>query len=254
MPITGRWLRRLRVLVRSQAVEHAMDDEMRYHIECEVAERMRAGQSQEDARIGALQDFGGVERFKEEARDARGVRSFEDVLADSRYSSAPQAQPRVRDRRHSHAGLGIGATGAIFSVVYGVLLRPLPYEDPARLVVVWERNIARNTARNVVSVANFEAWRDRNQVFEEMAALVPRPVTLVDGQAADRVNGAEVSAGYFDLLGIAPVLGRGFDRADATSASSVAAQLRILAAPFRRRSGRRRPNAPVFGKPYTVSG
>jgi len=73
----------------------------------------------------------------------------------------------------------------------------------------------------VVSVANFETWRDRNQVFDGMAALVPRPVTLVDGDVPERVMGAEVSPGYFRLLGVAPLLGRDFNAADAVDRTTV---------------------------------
>ncbi len=233
-----------------------MDDELRFHVECETAERIRAGQSPEDARRAALQDFGGVERIKEEGRDARGGRAIEDLLGDLRYSL------RVLRRHRGFATaailtltLGIGAAGAIFSVVYGVLLRPLPYADPARLVVVWERNIRRNTDRNVVSVGNFEAWRNRSDVFDGMAALVPRPVTLVDGATADRINGAEVSAGYFRLLGIVPLLGRGFDSVDTTTAPNVV----VLSHAFWRR--RFAADPAIVGrtlrfseKPYTVVG
>jgi len=193
-----------------------MDDELRHHIECETAERIRAGEPPDAARRSAVRDFGGVERFKEEARDARGTRAAEDLLADLRYTTRVlRRSPGFTTAAILTFALGVGAAAAIFCVVYGVLLRPLPYADPARLVVVWERNIPRNKDRNVVSVTNFEAWRDRNHVFDGMAALVPRPVTLVNGEAPERVMGAEVSTGYFRLLGVAPFLGRDFEAADA---------------------------------------
>ena len=154
------WTRRLQRLATIGAVERAMDDEMRHHIECEVAERVRAGQDPEAARRAALRDFGGVERFKEEGRDARGLRPFEDLVADTRHAT------RVLRRNAASTvaviatfALGIAAAGAIFAVVYGVLLRPLPYADPDRLVAVWEHNVPRNQPRNVVSVSNFEAWQ-----------------------------------------------------------------------------------------------
>ena len=208
-------MRRVWLLIHGGGVEQSMDDELRYHIECESAERIRAGEPPDAARLAAIRDFGGVERFKEEARDARSTRSAEDFLADLRYAT------RVLRRNAGFTtaailtfALGIGAAGAIFSVVYGVLLRPLPYADPARLVVVWERNIPRNKDRNVVSVANFESWRDRNHVFDGLAALVPRPVTLVNSDVPERVIGAEVSTGYFHLLGVAPFLGRDFNAVD----------------------------------------
>ena len=209
------WLRRLRRLSTLGSMERAMDEEIRHHIDCEIADRVRAGEPVDAARRAALRDFGGIERCKEESRDARGLRPFEDFVADARHG--------VRVLRRTPAqtvaviltfALGIGAAGAIFAVVYGVLLRPLPYADPNRLVAVWERNVARDTNRNVVSVANFEAWRRANPSFEGVAALVPRPITLSHGDLPERVMGAEVSPGYFQLLGVRPALGRDFEAAD----------------------------------------
>jgi predicted permease len=213
-----RWMRRLRVLIRHDAVERAMDDELRHHIDCEVAERIRLGMPPESARLGAVRDFGGIERFKEEARDARGVRFAGDLAADTRYAARVlRRHPAFTAAAVLTFAAGIGVASAISSVVYGVLLRPLPYARPERLVVLWERNIPRGQDRNVVAVENFEAWRDRSLVFDGIAALVPRSVTLraADG-AQERIRGAEVSAGYFHLLGIGPLLGRDFRPEDAS--------------------------------------
>src|SRR5436309_3338551 len=83
----GRWRRRLWLLLRRPTVERAMDDELRYHIECEVAEHVRSGMSAEDARRVALAEFGGIEQIKEDARDARGTRPLEDLMADVAYGA-----------------------------------------------------------------------------------------------------------------------------------------------------------------------
>ena len=201
-----------------------MDDELRYHIECEVAEHVRSGMSAEDARRVALAEFGGIEQIKEDARDARGARPLEDLMADVAYGARVlRRNPGFTAAAVLTFALGTGAATAIFSVVYGVLLRPLPYADPDRLVVLWEHNVARGTDRNVVSVANFEAWRDRSRSFEGIAVLVPSPLTLTEGGLPERIAGAEVSAGYFRLLGVAPALGR-----DVTSADSEAAESRVV--------------------------
>ena len=220
------WIRRLYRLSTLKTVERAMDDEMRHHVECEIAERVGAGESHEAARRAALRDFGGVERFKEDARDARGLRPIEDLVADTRHAV------RVLRKNPGHTAavvvtfaLGIAAAGAIFAVVYGVLLRPLPYADPDRLVAVWERNIPRNQDRNVVSVATFEAWRRASTSFAGMAGLVPRPVTLSQGDLPERVMGAEVSPGYFQLLGVLPMLGRDFEAADEQATGAAVAIL-----------------------------
>jgi predicted permease len=221
MAALGRWVRRLLLLLRRRRVERAMDEELRHHLDCEVEEHIRSGLAPEEARRAALAAFGGVEQIKEEARDARGTRPLEDLIADVAYGA------RVLRRHPSFTAaavltfaLGSGAATAIFSVVYGVLLRPLSYADPARLVVLWERNVARGKDRNVVSVANFEAWRDRCRSFDGMAALVPSPVTLTEAGLPERLAGAEVSAGYFRLLGVAPALGQDFAPADSGEAES----------------------------------
>src|SRR5690606_25268619 len=110
---------------------------------------------------------------------------------------------------------------AIFSVVYGVLLRPLPYDAPDRLVTLWERHDGRGVDRNVVSVSAFEAWRDQVTALEGVAAMVPAPVTLQGAAGPDRVVGAEVSPELFPLLGARPLLGRTFTDADARTGSVV---------------------------------
>jgi putative ABC transport system permease protein len=255
--MTSRWIRRLHLLLRRDAVERSMDAEMRYHIECETAEHIRQGMAPDEARRRAVRDFGGVEALKEHARDARGVRPLEDLVLDLRYSA------RLLRRNAGFTtvavvtfALGIGAAGAIFSVVYGVLVRPLPYAHADRLVVLWERHIPRNRDQNVVSVANFEAWRDGAHAFDAMAALMPRSVTLVEGGSPERVQGAEVSPGYFGLLGIGPAQGREFTSADATPGVSGVV---ILSDGFWRRRFGGDPSVvgralSIGGKPHRIVG
>lgn len=198
-----------------------MDDELRHHIECEVSEHIRAGMSPEEARRVAVAQFGGIEQVKEEARDARGTRALQDLAVDIGYATRVlRRNPGFTAVAVLTFALGCGAATAIFSVVYGVLLRPLPYADPHRLVVLWERNASRTRDRNVVSVANFQAWRERSEAFDGMAALVPLPVTLTDAGVPERVAGAEVSPAYFRLLGVTPALGRDFEPDDENRADS----------------------------------
>ena len=204
-----RWERRLRLLLHREDAERTLDDEMRHHIECETAERIQQGMTPEEARRSALVDFGGVERFKEQVRDARGTRPAEDFGRDLRYAlRVLRRNPGFTAATVLTFALGIGASTAIFSVVYGVLLRPLPYAEPERLVVLWEHDLKRGRDRNVVALRNFEAWRERSRSFEGMAALLPAPVTLASPSGPERVSGAEVSPGYFQLLGVRPALGR----------------------------------------------
>ncbi len=244
---TTRMLRRLYRLARRGTVERSMSAEIAYHVECETAERIAAGMPPEEARRTALRDFGGIESIKELARDARGGRGLEDVALDVRYAA------RVLRRNPGNTlaavltfGLGIGATTAIVSLVYGILFRPLPYPAPDRLVVIWERNVPKNRNDNVVSLDNFEAWRDRAGSFDSMAAVVPTSVTLPGGDAPERLVGADVTPAYFRTLGVSPALGRDFTGAEAIDGLAV-----ILSDGLWRRRFNADPS--VIGRTVTMS-
>jgi hypothetical protein len=100
--------------------------------------------------------------------------------------------------------LGIGANTAIFSVVNAVLLRPLPYKDPARLVMVWEQNPHRGWFENIVSSANFLDWRQQNHVFAGMAAFESVPFNLTGYNGPEEVAGERVTTNLFSVLGAQP--------------------------------------------------
>ncbi len=105
--------------------------------------------------------------------------------------------------------LGIGATTAIFSVVYSVLLRPLPFPEADRLVMVFERP-PNSDRRNPAAIGNFQAWKERNQVFESIAALQEIPTNLLGGDEPVQVTGIAAAADFFRVLRVAPLLGRTF--------------------------------------------
>src|SRR6059036_3992796 len=105
--------------------------------------------------------------------------------------------------------LGIGANTAIFSVVNAVLLRPLPYKDPDRLVVIWGKR-AQGTGRLPSSPADIADWREQSQAFEHIVAFDRWRATLTGKGDPEQINGGRASAGLFAMLGVAPVLGRAF--------------------------------------------
>ena len=115
--------------------------------------------------------------------------------------------------------LGIGANSAIFSVVDTVLLRPLPYEDPDRLVMVWETNLSRGRDRNVVSVPNFFDWRSASRSFEQMGAFSTYSVTYNGGDEPERVTAGSASVGFFSTLRAGAFMGRVFQDDDYSSAT-----------------------------------
>src|SRR5262245_55018206 len=104
--------------------------------------------------------------------------------------------------------LGIGANTAVFSVVNGILLRPLNYQDPDRLVRIWEKWGEFN--QGSVAYLNFRDWQDQNQTFQQVAAYRHQSYTITGGVFPERVSGRPVSAGFFQVLGVAPALGRAF--------------------------------------------
>ena len=112
--------------------------------------------------------------------------------------------------------LAIGASTLVFSVVDGILLQPLSYKDPDRLVVVWESNVGHGSMENVVAPANFLYWRDRQHVFTDMTAISPafRVSVTAPGQAPEMIAQQSVTAALFPLLGVSPAIGRAFTEAE----------------------------------------
>lgn len=104
--------------------------------------------------------------------------------------------------------LGIGATSAIFSVVRGVMLEPLPYDAPERIVSIWESNLSRGRMRNVVAAANFIAWKERNRSFEYLGVVGPARYTVLIGNEPYEIEGQAASSEVFAALGVPPLLGR----------------------------------------------
>ena len=142
---------------------------------------------------------------------------MDSLLQDIRYAlRALRRSPGFTAVTVVTLALGIGASTAIFSVVNTVLLRPLPYGEPERLVMVWERKTGGPTDRNVVSPANYLDWKDRSSSFEGLAALAWSGTTLL-GETPERVQGRMVTPDFFGVLGVAPELGRTFSAEEARS-------------------------------------
>jgi putative ABC transport system permease protein len=106
--------------------------------------------------------------------------------------------------------IGIGSTTAIFSVLHGVLLKPLPYRDPDRIVVVWENNLRRNRPRNVIGAANFAEWRERTRTLDHLAMVGPTRENIVLNGQPEEISGLSASSAVFDALGVQPMLGRAY--------------------------------------------
>ena len=205
----------LRFLLRRPKVEHELDSELAYHLNRQIELNQALGMDAAEARRAALLNVGAVEPLKEECRDARTGRLLEAFFQDVRYGL------RVLRRNPGFAiaailtlALGIGANTAIFSLVYGVLLRPLPYENRGRLVVLHQQNTKAATPDINFSVKELTDYREQSHVLDSIVEHHTMVFLLKDSHAADRVQTAVVSGNFFDVLGVRPILGRTFVAAD----------------------------------------
>ena len=203
---------RLRALVRGDAVDRELADEMREHFEQLVDEGVAAGMTPDGARAAARREFGPVTQLVESSRDARGVSLVTNFWQDLKYGGRLALRaPGFAAAATLTVALGIGATTATFSIVYGVLLAPLPYGQPERLVSLWSTSFKRGLPRAEVAMANVNDWRARNQVFEDIAAVRPvRNFNLIGDGEPERLFAAGISANLLPVLRVSPILGRGF--------------------------------------------
>jgi predicted permease len=201
---------RLKSLVLRQRMEEGLAEEIRFHIEQQTEKNIRAGMSPVEARRQAFIRFGGVEHVKEQARDEFRPARLEDFVRDLRYGG------RILRRAPGFASiaivtlaLGIGAATAVFSVVNGVLLAPLPYPDPDRIVRVFQID---STGRRMgaASEPNFDDWKTGVSSFGAMARMSPGTVPVSIGQETTMLAGASVSGQFFEVMGVRPVVGREF--------------------------------------------
>ena len=251
----GAWMR---ALVGRKRMEREMEAELRFHIAARAEDLVRGGMEPEEAMRKAQMEFGGVERAKEECRDARGVNFVEGLVQDLRHGARMlRKSPGFTAVAVLTLALGIGANTAIFSVVDAVLLRPLPFPDPARLMRIWECAPSRGYFRNVVNPLNFLDWRDHARSFESMAAVLGGVVTNLNAQGAPiAVPGMQVSPEFFSILGVTPILGRTFSSDEGVAGHD---QVAILSYElWQRQFGADRTiigkKMNVEGLPYTVIG
>jgi predicted permease len=203
----GRIVSVFRNLVRKTTVEQALDEELQSSVELLAEERIKKEVPPAEARRQALMELGGVEQVKEEVRAVRAGRWLEEAAKDVRYALRTLSRsPGFTAVAVLTLALGIGANTALFSIVNGVLLNPLRYAEPDRLLALYSR--ASNYDRSSVSYPNFLDWVHENRTFSALAAYRPDDFNLTGRGEPERAPAEMVSASFFPLLGVRPVLGR----------------------------------------------
>jgi len=205
------WLKRL---FSRRRIYGELSEEIREHLEEKVEELVAGGMPRKEAAAAARRAFGNVTLAEEDGREVWRWPRVENMIEDARYGlRVLRKSPGFTAVAVMTLALGIGANTAIFSVVNAVLFRPLPFRDPGRLMVVWHTPPQKSfpgVTKFVVSPANYLDWRDQNHVFEQMSAVGFGNFNLTGMGQPESVEGRAVSADFFSVLGVQPVLGREF--------------------------------------------
>ncbi len=220
---------RLRSLFRRRQVEQELDEEIRYHLERQIEEHIARGMTPEEARYAALRAMGGIERRKEECRDMRRVNYIDDLLRDLRYAGRNlRRNPGFAALSILIMALGIGANTAVFSVVNAVLLKPLSYRDPDRIVTLSNASTtleAPTALSKQVSIPDFEDWQAQSSSFEAMAYYASRETAVILGSTPEYAQVSGVSPDFFRVFAVEPILGRSFTPEETKRGSGGAAMI-----------------------------
>lgn len=201
----------LRNLFDRPRVERDLDAELRVYLEQLTDEKARSGMPLSEARRAALLELGGMEQIKEEVRGIRMGGMLETLFQDLRYGCRTlRKNPGFTGAAVFALALGIGANSAMFSVVYGILLRPLPYADADRVAMVYMHFSPQNAERGTMCIADYLDWKAQNHTFQDPSIYSSRRIDLAGRGEPEQVQGAFVSAGFFSTLGGQPLAGRLF--------------------------------------------
>ncbi len=188
-----------------------MAEEMRFHLQQRAADNIDDGMPPDEARFAARRKFGNVGVIQERARDQRGWLWLEQFFQDIRFAARGLSKARAFTLTAGLTlALGIGANTAIFPLVHAVILRPLPFPDPQRLMFVWNNNARDNIPDDLASWPTFEDWRAQNRTFAQMSGYLPGNADLTGDGEPEQVPSCSVGDAFFETLGISPLLGRPF--------------------------------------------
>jgi len=206
------WLLRLGASFTRSRADAEMAAELESHLQLHIDDNIRAGMAPDAARRTAVLALGGVEATKERYRDRRGLPLADALRQDLVYAFRTlRRNPSFAAVAIGTLALGIGANTAIFSLVYAVLLRPLPFADPSRLMMVFGTDTERGYQYDVSSYPTYLDWQEQNRSFESMAAFTNRQLVLGVGNDFVLARGKAVTPTLFHVLGASAALGRTFD-------------------------------------------
>lgn len=210
------WMR-LRALLRRKAVEQELDEELRFHFVQQVESLVGQGLTLAEAIRQARLLIGGTEQIKEECREARGVLLLETLAQDLRYGLRTLSKsPGFTATVILTLMLGIGLNTALFTIINGVLLNPLPFPRPDKLVSLWEEDVIDTSVYNPVSGGVFADWQKQAKNFEQMALIGEDTANLSGdgGTLPESIGIRQCSYNLLPLLGVQPELGRFFSEED----------------------------------------
>jgi len=237
---------RLRSLLRKSRVEQELSEELRFHLEKLIEEKVARGMKPEQARYAALRELGGVEQIKEECRDMRRLNYIENFIQDLHYGLRMLAKnPGFTAVAILTLALGIGANTAIFSLIDAILVRALPVSHAESLVVL--ASFSRNGRVGDFGYSDYRMISDGNRTFAGvLAASSPRRIDVGMGAETEVALGKIVSTNYFSVLGVQPLFGRAFNGEDEN------VQVVVISNHFWQRSFGGSPS--VIGKPIDLDG
>ncbi len=207
---------RLFGLFKRKRRERELDDEVRFHLEMQIEDNLKAGMDPVEARYAALRSFGGVEAMKEIHRERRSFTVLETTAQDLRYAVRTlRKTPGFTITAVAVLALAIGANTAMFSVLNAVLFRPLPYKSPEQLAMLWSEDPSQNLREGRTSYWNVEQWQRQSQSFADMALFDGVKVTLATADRAEEISAVRHSPNLFPLLGVQPLHGRIFSAEEA---------------------------------------
>lgn len=210
---------RMRALVHRSDVERELDQELAFHVTQATAKYLALGLTPPEARRRALLEFGSVDNAKEESRDRRGTALLETTLGDLRYAiRSLLMHPGFTAGVVLTLALGIGANTAVFSLIESVLLNPLPYPQPDRIVslALIDPRGGVPGASPAVTDRDFAVWQHDSRSFTALAAFNGSAAVLTDVAQVEEVSGADVSGDFFTVFGVAPIKGRALTPAAAS--------------------------------------